>query len=159
MSVPMHDDTHLDLAAQRWVAQAAVGGLEGAAWLIWAGLVLALINVLLAGTLSPAGQVYLILGIVAALLGALQLWLLVRVAIDRRLFGALADPSQQGEHADMAAMLGAMDQALVRLGWARPEAGGRSLAQRARGALRWLHWAAALAALQLLVALLILLLR
>lgn len=156
MSVPMHDDHHLDAATGHWVAQATVGGLDGAARVLWAGLVLALINLLLAGTLSPAGQVYLVLGIVAALLGAIQLWLSIRVAIDRRLFGTLAQALQ---HAEPAATLATLDQALVLLGWARPEAGGRSLAQRARGALRFLHWAAGLAALQLLVALLLLLLR
>ncbi|WP_235184941.1 hypothetical protein [Cupriavidus sp. SK-3] len=156
MSVPMHDDEALGVAAQRWVAHAAVGGLDGAARLLWAGLVLALINLLLAGTLSPAGQAYLVLGIVAAVLGAVQLWLLARVAIDHRLFAALADISQS---AGTDEMLGSLDQALVRLGWARPGSGGRSLAQRARGALRFLHWAGALAALQLLVALLLLLLR
>ncbi len=156
MSVPMHDDHHLDAAAGHWVAQAAVGGLDGAGRVLWAGLVLALINLLLAGTLSPAGQVYLVLGIVAALLGAVQLWLLIRVAIDRRLFAALAEALRI---ADPVSTLASLDHALALLGWAAPEAAGRSLARRVRGALRFLHWAAGLAALQLLVALLLLLLR
>ncbi|WP_420995331.1 hypothetical protein ACKI2N_028185 [Cupriavidus sp. 30B13] len=159
------DDSRRDAGAARWVALAAVGGLDAAARLTWAGLVLALINVLLAGTLSPAGTVYLVLGIVAALAGALQLWLLVRVTIDRPLFAALAaaEPAP-------GAPLEALDHALRQLGWLRGEKrgekpdekqakAGRSLVQRARGALRFLHWAAALAALQLLAALLLLLLR
>ncbi|WP_454733177.1 MULTISPECIES: hypothetical protein [Cupriavidus] len=150
------DDSRRDAEAARWVALAAVGGLDAAVRLTWAGLVLALINVLLAGTLSPAGTVYLALGIVAALAGALQLWLLVRVTIDRPLFAALAADPAPG------APLAALDHALRQLGWLRraaPGEPGRSLAQRARGALRFLPWAAALAALQLLAALLLLLLR
>ncbi|MDF3832560.1 hypothetical protein P3W85_06310 [Cupriavidus basilensis] len=156
MPISTHDDDRLEAGAEHWVAQAAVGGLDAAARLVWAGLALALVNLLLAGTLSPAGRVYLVLGIVAAALGAVQLWLLIRVAIDRRLFGALAEASAL---AGMAASLASLDQALAGLGWGRPVAGGRSLARRARGALRFLHWAAALAALQLLAALLLLLLR
>ncbi|MGT2489580.1 hypothetical protein ACU4GD_01010, partial [Cupriavidus basilensis] len=57
----------------------------------------------------------------AAVFGALQLWLLARVAIDHRLFAALADISQ-GAGTDE--MLGSLDQALVRLGWTRPGPAG-----------------------------------
>ncbi|MGT2433831.1 hypothetical protein ACU4HD_42905 [Cupriavidus basilensis] len=114
----MHDDEALGVAAQRWVAHATVGGLDGAARLLWAGLVLALINLLLAGTLSPAGQAYLVLGIVAAVFGALQLWLLARVAIDHRLFAALADISVR---AGTDEMLGSLTRRSC--GWAGPGPG------------------------------------
>ncbi|WP_454726109.1 MULTISPECIES: hypothetical protein [Cupriavidus] len=162
------DDSRRDAAAARWVALAAVGGLDAAARLTWAGLVLALINLLLAGTLSPAGTVYLVLGIVAALAGALQLWLLARVTIDRPLFAALAAlaaeqaPGAPDEPDEPGLALAPLDHALRQLGWLRRATPGqpvRSLAQRARGAVRFLPWAAALAALQLLAALLLLLLR
>ncbi|MGO4326614.1 hypothetical protein AB4Z48_19795 [Cupriavidus sp. 2TAF22] len=161
----LNDGGRRDAAAAHWVAQATAGGLEAATRLTWAGLVLALINVLLAGTLSPAGMVYLALGIVAALSGAVQLWLLVRVTIDCRLFKVLADvmaDSDAGGLAGSSAPLAALDRALRQLGWLKPGVPGaasRNLVERARGALRLLHWAAVLAALQLLAALLLLLLR
>ncbi len=148
---PTVTDPH-DPSAQAWLARAAVGILRAAAFLNGAGLVLAIVNLLLAGVMAPAAFVYLALGLAAGLVGAAQLWLLVRIEIDRPLFRALAQACN-------AADLAALDDALAALGWGSPERPGRPLAQRVRGARRFLTWAAALALLQWLSALLLLLLR
>lgn len=135
-----------------WLAHAAAAALRAAARLNLAGLVLALVNLLLAGVMAPAGNQWLAPGAVAALLGAAQLWLLVRVEIDRALFDALS-------HACTEDDLDALDAALVALGWVAQERTGRAMADRARGASRFLTIAGGLAALQSLIAVVILLLR
>jgi hypothetical protein len=135
-----------------WVARITAGAMHAAARLNGAGLVLAMANLLLAGFFAPAALVYLILGLVAALAGVAQLWLLVRIELGRRLFEALAVSAD-------AADLGALDQALSDLGWQAPGRAGRSLAQRSRTTLRLLKLAGALAMAQLLLALFLLLLR
>lgn len=137
---------------EAWMARITAGAMHAAARLNGAGLVLAMANLLLAGLFAPAALVYLILGLVAAIIGAAQLWLLVRIELDRRLFEALAVSAD-------AADLGALDQALSALGWQAPGRAGRSLAERSRATLRFLKLAGALAAAQLLLALLLLLLR
>ncbi|CAG9170763.1 hypothetical protein LMG23992_01807 [Cupriavidus laharis] len=145
-------DSRPEPASDAWMARITAGAMHAAARLNGAGLVLAMANLLLAGLFAPAALVYLILGLVAAVVGAAQLWLVVRVELDRRLFEALA---VSGDAAD----LGALDHALSTLGWQAPGRSGRSLAERSRATLRFLKFAGSLAAVQLLLALLLLLLR
>jgi len=144
--------TDSDRLTDGWLAHAVSGALRAAARLNLAGLVLALANLLLAGIMSPAGWQWLLVGGMAALVGAAQLWLMVRVEIDRTLFGALATAASADD-------LRALDAALVALAWVPPARAGRALSERARGAARFVHLAAGAAALQWLMAVVILLLR
>ncbi|MDK3022309.1 hypothetical protein QO239_06755 [Cupriavidus taiwanensis] len=132
-----------------WIAHAVTGALSGAMWIGAAGLAFAMLAAWLG-----AGSASLRLPAALALLLALpQLWLLLRVAIDHRLFGALANgvPGQ----ADLAGL----DAALLQLGWMPAARAARPLPERARGALRLVRASAALTVCQLLLALLSLILR
>ncbi|NSX14162.1 hypothetical protein HTY52_08775 [Cupriavidus taiwanensis] len=132
-----------------WIAHAVTGALSGAMWIGAAGLAFAMLAAWLG-----AGSASLRLPAALALLLALpQLWLLLRVAIDHRLFGALATgvPGQ----ADLAGL----DAALLQLGWMPAARAARPLPERARGALRLVRASAALTVCQLLLALLSLILR
>lgn len=144
--------TDADRLTTCWLAHTTAAALRAAARLNLAGLLLALVNVLLAGIMAPAGNGWLLVGGVAALVAAAQLWLLVRVEIDRKLFEALAVAASPDD-------LRALDAALIALGWMPEPRAGRPMADRARGASRFLRFAAALMALQWLVAIVILLLR
>ncbi|CAG9175402.1 hypothetical protein [Cupriavidus pinatubonensis] len=148
----MPTEAHPLPASDAWVARIAAGAMHAAARLNGAGLVLAMVNLLLAGYFAPASLVYMILGLVAAVVGAAELWLLVRVELDRRLFDAMAESGD-------AAEFDALDQALSVFGWLAPGREGRSLAERSRGALRFLKLAGALTFAQLVLALLLLLLK
>jgi hypothetical protein len=133
-----------------WLARATASGLCAAARLNVAGLILAVVNFHLAVRTAPAGIVYPVLG-AASLLGATQLYLLVRIEIDRRLFDALAMTPDADD-------LAALDYALTILGWARRQRNDRSLSSRSCGAIRFLQSAGALAGLQLLTVWLLILL-
>ncbi|GJG98646.1 hypothetical protein [Cupriavidus pauculus] len=135
-----------------WLAHATAASLRAAARLNMAGLVLALVNACLAGIMARNGSAWLLAGAGAALAGAVQLWLLVRVEIDRKLFDALSG-------ACTARDLAGLDAALVALGWVPQARTGRAMVDRARGAGRFLAIAGALMALQWLVAVMILFLR
>ncbi|WP_427309846.1 hypothetical protein [Cupriavidus sp. H39] len=132
-----------------WVAHAVTGALAGAAWVGAAGLAFAMLAAWLgAGTAISRWPAAL-----ALLLALPQLWLLLRVAIDRRLFGALAGgvPGQPD--------LAGLDGALLELGWMPAARAARPLSERARGALRLVRASAALTVCQLALALLSLILR
>ncbi len=139
-------------AEDNWLAHAASASLRAAARLNLAGLVLALVNACLAGIMAPTGNIWLLAGGAAALIGAAQLWLLVRVEIDRKLFDALSTACTEAD-------LAALDGALISLGWMPQERAGRAMADRVRGASRFLVIGGALIALQWLVAVVILFLR
>ncbi|GLC91510.1 hypothetical protein Tamer19_09180 [Cupriavidus sp. TA19] len=130
-----------------WIAHAVTGALSGAFWIGVAGLAFALASAWLSA--SPA------LSALPLLVALAQLWLLLRVAIDRRLFDALAASADRDGQADLAGL----DGALTGLGWITPDRAGRPLRERARGAMRLVRASALLAALQLCLSLLILLLR
>lgn len=152
MQTDHREPPHARAATDAWLAHVAIGILRAAGWLNGAGLVLALVNLLLAGVMAPVAVVYLVLGLAAATVGAAQLWLLVRIEIDRPLFRALASSCEPQA-------LAGLDGALAELGWLAPERAGRPLALRVRGVRRFLAWAAVLVILQWLFALLLLLLR
>jgi hypothetical protein len=135
-----------------WLARATAVALGAASRLNWAGLALGLANLVLAGVMTPTGLAYRLASVAAVLLWAAQLWVLVRIEIDRHLFDALAQSCSAED-------LDAVDHALATLGWGSAERTGRPLAARSGGALRFLRQAGALAALQLLAALFLLLAR
>ncbi|MBP0630899.1 MULTISPECIES: hypothetical protein [unclassified Cupriavidus] len=137
-------------SSEAWIAHAVTGALSGALWIGVVGLAFALASVWMSA--SPA------LSALPLLVALAQLWLLLRVAIDRRLFDALAasaDPNVQTGQADLAGL----DGALTGLGWIASERTGRPLPERARGAMRLVRASLVLAAVQLCLSLLILLLR
>lgn len=132
-----------------WIAHAVTGALAGAAWIGAAGLAFAMLAAGLgAGTAMSRWPAAL-----ALLLALPQLWLLLRVAIDQRLFGALATGAQGQSD------LSGLDAALLELGWMPAARAARPLPERARGALRLVRASAALTVCQLLLALLSLILR
>lgn len=124
-----------------WLARATASGLCAAAKLNIAGLILALLNLHYA-IKTTTGTVYPALG-AASLLGVSQLYLMVRIEIDRRLFDALAIAPDAGN-------LAALDYALTVFGWVSQQQNCRSLQQRSRSAIRFLQSAGALSGLQLL---------
>ncbi|WP_316149910.1 hypothetical protein [Cupriavidus sp. BIC8F] len=130
-----------------WIAHAVTGALSGAVWIGGAGLAFAVATAWL-GVATPVARV---LAAASLLLALPQLWLLLRVAIDRRLFAALATAGQPD--------LAGLDAALLELGWMPAQRAGRPLLDRARGALRLVRASAALTVCQLALALLILILR
>ncbi|WP_454735976.1 hypothetical protein [Cupriavidus necator] len=134
-----------------WIAHAVAGALSGAMWIGLAGIVFAMATAWLAVT-APAPRA---LAAAPLLLALVQLWLLLRVAIDRRLFDALAAAASHYGSPDLAAL----DTALIELGWITASRAGRPLPERARGAMRLVRASAALAAAQLAFTLLTLILR
>jgi hypothetical protein len=133
-----------------WLARATASGLRAASRLNVAGLILAVLNIHLAVARESSRLGYPALGAAALLFGAIQLYLMVRIEIDRPLFDALAQDAGP-------AGLAALDYALSALGWGKQDRCGRSLEMRSRGAIRFLQFTGALAALQLLTAALLLL--
>ena len=100
-------DAALAPRTDAWIAHAVTGALAGAAWLGAAGLGFAM----LAAWLGASTAISRWPAALALLLALPQLWLLLRVAIDRRLFAALAGgaPGQPD--------LAGLDAALLALGW------------------------------------------
>lgn len=135
--------------ADAWIAHAVTGALAGAVWIGAAGLAFAVLAAWLGAATAPPRW----LAAASLLLALPQLWLLLRVAIDRRLFDALAT-GQQGQP-DLAGL----DAALLELGWMPAQRAARPLPDRARGALRLVRASAALTVCQLALALLSLILR
>ncbi|SOY44791.1 hypothetical protein [Cupriavidus taiwanensis] len=159
----MAADQYTSMGADRahrtgaWIAHAVTGALSGAMWIGAAGLAFAI----LAAWLGAGSAVARWVAALALLLALPQLWLLLRVAIDHRLFAALASGAQG--QADLAAGLAAdlrqLDAALLELGWMPAARAARPLPERARGALRLVRASAVLTVCQLLLALLTLILR
>jgi hypothetical protein len=82
-----------------WLARATAVALGAASRLNWAGLALGLANLVLAGVMTPTGLAYRLASVAAVLLWAAQLWVLVRIEIDRHLFDALAQSCSAGSAA------------------------------------------------------------
>lgn len=155
----MAADQYTSMGADRahrtgaWIAHAVTGALSGAMWIGAVGLAFAT----LAAWLGAGSAVARWVAALALLLALPQLWLLLRVAIDHRLFAALASGAQG--QADLAADLRQLDAALLELGWMPAARAARPLPERARGALRLVRASAVLTVCQLLLALLTLILR
>lgn len=154
--MPHSDDATLSPLDARWLVHAASASLRAAARVNVVGLVLAFVDVLLAGIMLSAGSQWLWIGALCGLAALTQLVLLIRIEIDRGLFAALAHMQGEGD-------LRSLDAAMVALGWISASDAGklppRPLADRVRGASRFLKYAALLAAWQWLAAMLILFAR
>ncbi|WP_354673373.1 hypothetical protein [Cupriavidus alkaliphilus] len=136
-------------ATDAWIAHAVTGALAGAAWIGAAGVAFGM----LAAWLGAGNAISRWPAALALLLALPQLWLLLRVAIDHRLFGALAAGASDQPG------LARLDAALLELGWMPAGRAARPLTERARGALRLVRASAVLTVCQLLLALLSLILR
>jgi hypothetical protein len=137
----MREDSAANIDA--WTAQAVAGALSGAIWMAGTGLAFDLATVWLLATATLPRW----LTAVPLLLALAQLWLLLRVAIDRRLFEALAASASRHGTPDLAGL----DAALSQLGWIAPGRQGRTMADRAGGALRLVRLCGALASIQLVL--------
>jgi len=126
-----------------WLAHATAAGLHAASRLNALGLGLALLNATLGYLATSATALGALM--LALLAAGIQLWLRVRIDIDRKLFQALSIACG-GED------LAALDTALVSLGWIRQPPATRTMAERARGTSRFLRIAMALTVLQWLLA-------
>jgi hypothetical protein len=131
--------THFKLSAARGLLDAALIVVLCTHVAAWLGLGLAF-------TLLSWSCVAV--SVASVLVGSLTLWLLIRVTIDRRLFAALAHCTGTLNEADG---LGALDQALLQLGWIDQPKAGRPLDARVRGVTGLLRQSVALAVLQLLI--------
>jgi hypothetical protein len=131
----MQDQANNDNA--RWLVQSACGALDAASRLNAAGLVLC--GVLLWSALLKSVPAWAVGAAIAV--GLAQLGLLARIAIDRRLFAALSETCAPAD-------LDALDRTLAALGWKPATAPPRPLANRCRGAARFLYWAALFALAQ-----------
>ncbi|REF01466.1 hypothetical protein [Cupriavidus plantarum] len=147
------DDSNRDA---RWLVHAASASLRAAARVNVVGLLLAFADAMLAGIMLSAGSQWLWIGALCGLAALVQLVLLIRIEIDRGLFAALT-PMQS------ASELQSLDAAMVALGWISAKDASRlpprPLADRVRGASRFLRYAALLAAWQWMAAMLILFAR
>ena len=85
---------------------------------------------------------------VSGAVAVLALWLLIRVAIDHRLFTMLAHSTASTNEDDA---LAALDHALQRLGWIDETKAGRTLDARVRGVARLVRLVTILAVVQVLV--------
>jgi hypothetical protein len=115
-------------------------------------LILAALQFQRARALTDVEPMSIALSAATIFLATIQLYLLVRIEIDRQLFDALATASDPDD-------LAALDDALAVLGWSSPTQASRSLKARSLGAIRFVRLAGALTALQMLAAGLSLFLR
>ncbi|KVU92223.1 hypothetical protein WK75_15600 [Burkholderia ubonensis] len=115
---------------------AARGALDAGAWAVAVALVAAGAGWWVASGWSAAPFAQALLATVSTASSVAALWFAVRIAVDRRLFAALADaalaaaPEPAGGDA-----LAALDRALADLGWIDATKAGRTLDARVRGAI------------------------
>ncbi|VWB40734.1 hypothetical protein OHZ10_06955 [Burkholderia arboris] len=112
---------------------AARGALDAGAWAIAAALAAAGAGWWIAAGWAPATLARGLLAVVSSGSGIAALWYAVRIAIDRRLFAALARAAAGDGALDDG--LEALDRALTDLGWIDATKAGRALDARVRGAV------------------------
>ncbi|WGS43486.1 hypothetical protein LFL97_08160 [Burkholderia sp. JSH-S8] len=112
---------------------AARGALEAGTWAIVAALAAAGAGWWVAAGWMAAPLARALLAAVSTVSGVAALWYAVRIAIDRRLFAALAHAARAPDGAGDA--LAALDRALADLGWIAAAKAGRVLDARVRGAI------------------------
>ncbi|ALX12292.1 hypothetical protein P350_12455 [Burkholderia cepacia JBK9] len=112
---------------------AARGALDAGAWAIAAALAAAGAGWWIAAGWAPATLARGLLAVVSTGSGIAALWYAVRIAIDRRLFAALARAAAGDGALDDG--LEALDRALTDLGWIDATKAGRALDARVRGAV------------------------
>ncbi|CAM3042621.1 hypothetical protein BUUB107078_06990 [Burkholderia ubonensis] len=116
---------------------AARGALDAGAWAVAVALVAAGAGWWVASGWSAAPFAQALLASVSTASGVAALWFAVRIAIDRRLFAALADAVSAAAPPEPAGAdaLAALDRALADLGWIDATKAGRTLDARVRGAI------------------------
>ncbi|WP_332877661.1 hypothetical protein [Massilia sp. S19_KUP03_FR1] len=139
--MPYKDTCNLADGVSKWLACVTGSSLRAAAHLNMAGLILAAVLVQRTDVKPMATA----LGAATLFLAAIQLYLLLRIEIDRQLFDVLA--SAHGPH-DLAAL----DDALAVLALCTRTNASRSLTARSLGAFRFVRITVVVTALQLLAA-------
>ncbi|KVD29891.1 hypothetical protein WI84_27125 [Burkholderia ubonensis] len=116
---------------------AARGALDAGAWAVAVALVAAGAGWWVASGWSAAPFAQALLATVSTASGVAALWFAVRIAVDRRLFAALADAVSAAAAPEPAGgdALAALDRALADLGWIDATKAGRTLDARVRGAI------------------------
>lgn len=118
-------------------AVTVAGAAAGAGWLtalIWA----------------PSPWIRLLLTAVSTINAVGALWLMVRIAIDRKLFAAL-DRAEHVADTQGAGTLSALDGALIELCWIDESKAGRTLEARVQGVAALCRKAVLLAAVQIVL--------
>ncbi|MGU7775413.1 hypothetical protein ACV229_35240 [Burkholderia sp. MR1-5-21] len=128
---------------------AARGALDAGAWAIAAAFAAAFAGGWVAAGWAAAPLARVLLATVSTASGIGALWYAVRIAIDRRLFAALARAAVAPDSAGDA--LAALDRALADLGWIDDTKAGRPLDARVRGAIGLCRTAMLIAVAQWLV--------
>ncbi|KWK56740.1 hypothetical protein WT81_06560 [Burkholderia stagnalis] len=114
---------------------AARGALDAGAWAIVAALAAAGAGWWVAAGWMAAPLARALLAAVSTASGVAALWYAVRIAIDRRLFAALAHAATATAPDGAGDALAALDRALADLGWIDAAKAGRALDARVRGAI------------------------
>ncbi|KVN13524.1 hypothetical protein WT09_02965 [Burkholderia stagnalis] len=114
---------------------AARGALDAGAWAIVAALAAAGAGWWVAAGWMAAPLARALLAAVSTASGVAALWYAVRIAIDRRLFAALAHAAAATAPDGTGDALAALDRALADLGWIDAAKAGRALDARVRGAI------------------------
>jgi hypothetical protein len=134
--------THFKVSAARGMLDVALVAAFSTHLAAWAGLGVGC-------AFAHESWLAVVMACVSGAVGLLTLWLLVRVAIDRRLFAALARPSLSPTNS--ADPLNALDQALLELGWIDEKKAARSIDARVRGVSGLLKKVIVLMLIQVLV--------
>jgi hypothetical protein len=129
----------------KWLAWVTGSSLRAAAHVNMAGLILSALVLQRTGVSTDVEPPTIALGTATMLLAAVELYLLLRIEIDRRLFEVLATAHGPDD-------LAALDDALGVLGRHSQRKTSRSLRARSRGAVRFVWIAVAVTALQLVAA-------
>ncbi|AOJ21477.1 hypothetical protein WJ11_18875 [Burkholderia cenocepacia] len=128
---------------------AARGALDAGAWALAAALVAAGAGGWIATGWAAPTLARVLLAVVSTGAWIAALWYAVRIAIDRRLFAALARAVDGARSIDDG--LAALDRALADLGWIDAAKAGRTLDARVRGAVGLCRAAVLVAVVQWLV--------
>ena len=143
--MPYSDTCKLADGVNQWLACVTGSSLRAAAQLNMAGLILAALLVQRTGVSTDGKPMAIALGAATMLLAAIQLYLLLRIEIDRQLFDVLVSAHGPDD-------LAALDDALAVLALRSRTKASRSLAARSLGAVRFVRITVAVTALQLLAA-------
>lgn len=140
----MSPDTAMDDGPERWISRIAAALCAASRWVVAVAIALTV----LAATrllLIPPGDWLTKLGLALVVaLGAVQLYLAVRIELDRRLFQRLAESAGVESRA-----LAELDEAMQALRLQSPDRTGRSLADRAQGVLSLIRRLGLVTAVQL----------
>lgn len=128
----------------------ARGALDAGMWAAGAACVAAIVGWWIAANWQHVTLARALLASFCTASGIAALWYAVRMAIDRRLFAAMANHMRMPD-AEVDKTLGALDEALSELGWINADKAGRSLSERVRGTAGLLRASVMVAAVQWIV--------